>query len=184
MSWRHVCILLNWVKPWSSNWNPTSFMYGARIMDLDFLGIRVLWCWFCFLCRFMAALCSSSLVEKIELFDGSDDAYGGVVVEMKEPMDSELFASVLRASLLQWTQQVLNSLLKSFGYIIQLLPLLQFVKIGNITFYQNKVGIISRFLSNYLLNFLKCIGGCMHQFFISIRSNICLSWRRGRDKHI
>jgi len=60
----------------------------------------------------MAALCSSSLVEKIELFDGSDDAYGGVVVEMKEPMDSELFASVLRASLLQWTQQVLNSLLK------------------------------------------------------------------------
>ncbi|XP_052178115.1 nudix hydrolase 2-like isoform X9 [Diospyros lotus] len=57
------------------------------------------------LVKFMEALCSSSLVEKIELFDGSDDAYGGVVVEMKEPMDSELFASVLRASLLQWTQQ-------------------------------------------------------------------------------
>ncbi|XP_052178125.1 nudix hydrolase 2-like [Diospyros lotus] len=39
------------------------------------------------------------------MFDGSEDAYGGVVVEMKEPMDSEPFASVLRASLLQWTQQ-------------------------------------------------------------------------------
>ncbi|PSR96466.1 Nudix hydrolase [Actinidia chinensis var. chinensis] len=44
-------------------------------------------------------------VEKIKLLDASEDAYGGVIVDMKEPMDSEVFASLLRASTSQWRQQ-------------------------------------------------------------------------------
>ncbi|XP_050206092.1 nudix hydrolase 2-like [Mercurialis annua] len=44
-------------------------------------------------------------VEQIELLDGVEDLYGGVVVEMKESMDPEIFTSLLRASISQWRLQ-------------------------------------------------------------------------------
>ena len=54
---------------------------------------------------------SSSSVEEISLqqvdiLNAADDAFGGVVVEMKEPMNSDLFDTLLRASISQWREQV------------------------------------------------------------------------------
>ena len=55
-------------------------------------------------------LCSdmsgTSRVEKIELLDATMDAYGGVTVDLKEAMDSEAFAYMLRASMAQWMHKV------------------------------------------------------------------------------
>lgn len=51
---------------------------------------------------------NDSGIEQIQLLDGSQDAYGGVVVEMKEHMDADVFAPLLRASVSSWTQLVLN----------------------------------------------------------------------------
>ncbi|KAK2986459.1 hypothetical protein RJ640_011897 [Escallonia rubra] len=63
----------------------------------------------------MSSEAHSSLVEKpvvpenriqhIDLLDASEDAYEGVNVEMKEPMDSNVFVSLLRASISQWRQK-------------------------------------------------------------------------------
>ncbi|KAI9177829.1 hypothetical protein LWI28_019761 [Acer negundo] len=44
-------------------------------------------------------------VENIELLSSIENAHGGVTVEMKEPMDSKLFASKLGTSLSYWIQQ-------------------------------------------------------------------------------
>lgn len=70
-------------------------------------------------------MASSSLVEKqvdseirvehIELLNATHDAYDGVIVDMKEPMDSNVFATLLKASISQWRQQV--------DIFINLLPL-------------------------------------------------------------
>lgn len=43
-------------------------------------------------------------IEQIQLLDGSQDAYGGVTVEMKEHMDADVFAPLLRASVSSWKQ--------------------------------------------------------------------------------
>lgn len=51
-------------------------------------------------------MATESGFEKIQLLDSSDDAYGGVMVDLKESMDSEPFASLLRASIALWIQQV------------------------------------------------------------------------------
>ncbi|KHG18474.1 Nudix hydrolase 10 -like protein [Gossypium arboreum] len=40
-----------------------------------------------------------------ELLPAINDGHGGVIVEMKEHMDSQTFVIVLRASMLQWKQQ-------------------------------------------------------------------------------
>jgi len=50
-------------------------------------------------------MATESGCEKIELLDSSDDAYGGVMVDLKESMDSEVFASRVRASIALWIQQ-------------------------------------------------------------------------------
>ncbi|CAK9167200.1 unnamed protein product [Ilex paraguariensis] len=44
-------------------------------------------------------------IQEIKLLNASDDAYGGVTVNMKETMDSDDFSSLLRASISQWRQQ-------------------------------------------------------------------------------
>ncbi|GAB2279812.1 hypothetical protein Dimus_014451 [Dionaea muscipula] len=41
----------------------------------------------------------------IDLLPFKTDHYGGVIVEMEKPMESEAFLSVLRASMTQWRQQ-------------------------------------------------------------------------------
>ncbi|KAI9178465.1 hypothetical protein LWI28_026818 [Acer negundo] len=44
-------------------------------------------------------------VQNIELLSSVQDLHGGVTVEIKEPMDSKLFALMLRTSLSHWRQQ-------------------------------------------------------------------------------
>ncbi|GAV59842.1 NUDIX domain-containing protein [Cephalotus follicularis] len=41
-------------------------------------------------------------VKQVKLLSGVNDEFGGVIVEMNEPMDSVVFASLLRASIQQW----------------------------------------------------------------------------------
>ncbi|KAK8494823.1 hypothetical protein V6N12_055145 [Hibiscus sabdariffa] len=45
------------------------------------------------------------VLQDFKLLNAVNDRYGGVVVEVREPMESALFASVLRASIAQWRQQ-------------------------------------------------------------------------------
>jgi len=49
---------------------------------------------------------NDSGIGQIQLLDGSQDSYGGVTVEMKEHMDADVFAPLLRASISSWKQQV------------------------------------------------------------------------------
>ncbi|XAR56793.1 NAD(+) diphosphatase [Bertholletia excelsa] len=44
-------------------------------------------------------------VQQIELLPGVNDEHDGIIVEMKEPMDSSVFLSLLRASLSHWRLQ-------------------------------------------------------------------------------
>ncbi|KAI4306221.1 hypothetical protein L6164_029514 [Bauhinia variegata] len=44
----------------------------------------------------------------VEILPSINDAHGGVIVDMKEPMDSQVFVTLLRASLLQWKKQGKN----------------------------------------------------------------------------
>lgn len=46
--------------------------------------------------------------KEIGLLNATEDLYDGVTVEMKEPMESEVFVSLLRASMSKWRQQVLS----------------------------------------------------------------------------
>ncbi|XP_059666560.1 nudix hydrolase 10-like isoform X2 [Cornus florida] len=43
--------------------------------------------------------------HQVELLSAINDYHGGVIVEMKEPMDSNVFLVLLRASLSQWKRQ-------------------------------------------------------------------------------
>ena len=45
-------------------------------------------------------------VHQAELLSASDDDHGGIIVDMKEPMDPDVFHAKLRASLSLWRQQV------------------------------------------------------------------------------
>ncbi|KAK7289587.1 hypothetical protein RIF29_03335 [Crotalaria pallida] len=49
-------------------------------------------------------LCQSGF-ECVKILPSTNDAHGGVIIDLKEPMDSEVFATLLRSSLLQWKQQ-------------------------------------------------------------------------------
>ncbi|KAG4402882.1 hypothetical protein GLYMA_02G300500v4 [Glycine max] len=40
-----------------------------------------------------------------EILPATDDAHGGVIIDLKEPMDSEIFVTLLRTSLSQWKKQ-------------------------------------------------------------------------------
>lgn len=42
----------------------------------------------------------------VELLTGVNDTHGGVIIDMKAPMDSANFVSSLRASISQWRKQV------------------------------------------------------------------------------
>lgn len=44
--------------------------------------------------------------NEVKLLSSVEDHYGGVIVEMKEAMDSATFVSVLRASISHWREQV------------------------------------------------------------------------------
>ncbi|XP_004134806.1 nudix hydrolase 10 [Cucumis sativus] len=44
-------------------------------------------------------------VQHVELLDANEDDYGGVIVELDKPMNSEVFVPILRASIANWKQQ-------------------------------------------------------------------------------
>ncbi|XVF21161.1 hypothetical protein REPUB_Repub12eG0066900 [Reevesia pubescens] len=44
-------------------------------------------------------------VQQVELLTGVEDLHGGIILNLEKPMDSEAFASLLRASISQWKQQ-------------------------------------------------------------------------------
>lgn len=54
----------------------------------------------------MVDLCENG-VHDDKLLPASDDVHGGVIVDMTEPMDPNIFLTMLRASISQWRQQVL-----------------------------------------------------------------------------
>ncbi|XVF26227.1 hypothetical protein REPUB_Repub13aG0281000 [Reevesia pubescens] len=45
------------------------------------------------------------VIEDFKLLNSVNDRYGGVIIEVSDPMDSALFASILRASLARWRHQ-------------------------------------------------------------------------------
>lgn len=71
--------------------------------------------------------CPSSTVELLTsdngdvvgLLTASDDAYEGVIVDMKTHMDSAAFVSSLRASISHWRQQVATLILCSSVLLLQ-----------------------------------------------------------------
>ncbi|PSR85401.1 Nudix hydrolase [Actinidia chinensis var. chinensis] len=48
-------------------------------------------------------------VQYVELLSSVKDDHSGVIVEMKEPMDSDAFHSLLRVSISQWKKQLKKS---------------------------------------------------------------------------
>ncbi|KAF8023291.1 hypothetical protein BT93_F0706 [Corymbia citriodora subsp. variegata] len=48
---------------------------------------------------------AAAVEDKVRLFSSVEDHYGGVIVEMKEAMDSATFVSMLRASISHWREQ-------------------------------------------------------------------------------
>lgn len=60
-------------------------------------------------------------VRQVKLLDATNDDHGGVIVEMSEPMDSEVFVPILRASVSYWKQQVVILIMMSS--IVNLSPL-------------------------------------------------------------
>ncbi|MCI12584.1 nudix hydrolase 2-like, partial [Trifolium medium] len=49
-------------------------------------------------------LCENGF-ECVEILPATNDAHGGVIVDLKDPMDPEIFATLLKSSLLQWKKQ-------------------------------------------------------------------------------
>lgn len=53
-------------------------------------------------------LVGNGVLQHMELLTSVDDLHGGVTVDMKHPMDCKVFASMLKASLSYWKQQVIS----------------------------------------------------------------------------
>ena len=45
-------------------------------------------------------------LQHVQILNVADDSFVGVVVEMKEPMNLDVFDTLLRASISQWRKQV------------------------------------------------------------------------------
>jgi hypothetical protein len=46
------------------------------------------------------------IVQQAEQLNPVNDSYGGVIVNVEQPMDSKVYSTLLRASMSQWRQQV------------------------------------------------------------------------------
>lgn len=53
-----------------------------------------------------AEITEEDQAQRFKLLTSTDDDYGGVIVELDQPMDSTTFVSILRASILHWKQLV------------------------------------------------------------------------------
>lgn len=67
-------------------------MYGCALYRLSF--------------DLMEQMFGKNGMKKVQLLPARNDEHGGVIVELQEPMDSNVFYSMLRASLVQWRLQV------------------------------------------------------------------------------
>ena len=72
-------------------------------------------------------MCQQS-TQQVELLSSENDLYGGVVVNIEKPMDSEVFSPLLRASMSRWRQQVYIILILSV-YYMKLLCSCNFMKL-------------------------------------------------------
>ena len=54
--------------------------------------------------------------QHVKLLPVVDDDHEGVIVEMEEPMDSETFLALLKASMLQWKLQVFIPIIFCFDF--------------------------------------------------------------------
>lgn len=113
--------------------------------------------------------------EHVELLPATNDDHGGVIVDMKEAMNSEAFQVLLRASISQWRQQVLSSLppkatsfielvLHSLARVFCLLVWLFHIFVNNdpsnhfsFLFYVNKIKLCLNVLMNIQIIFLAYI---------------------------
>ena len=73
-------------------------------------------------------MCQQS-AQQVELLSSVNDLYGGVVVNIEKPMNSEVFSPLLRASMSHWRQQVYIILILSV-YFMKLLCSCNFMKLG------------------------------------------------------
>ena len=73
-------------------------------------------------------MCQQS-AQQVELLSSVNDLYGGVVVNIEKPMNSEVFSPLLRASMSHWRQQVYIILIFSV-YFMKLLCSCNFMKLG------------------------------------------------------
>ncbi|XP_043689301.1 nudix hydrolase 2-like [Telopea speciosissima] len=53
----------------------------------------------------MEHIVSVNEAQPVEFFHGVEDDFGGVIVEVKDPLDSEVFVATLRASISKWKQE-------------------------------------------------------------------------------
>ncbi|KAJ4976151.1 hypothetical protein NE237_001257 [Protea cynaroides] len=53
----------------------------------------------------MENVVSENAAQPVELLHGVEDDFGGVIVDMKDPLDSDVFVATLRASISQWRQE-------------------------------------------------------------------------------
>lgn len=49
---------------------------------------------------------SNGEAQQIKILTAINDDHGGVIVELNEPIDSNLFVSMLRASISEWRQHL------------------------------------------------------------------------------
>lgn len=64
-----------------------------------------------------SSILGSELTDDVEvaLLSAVDDDHGGVIVELKEPMDPAAFHTSLRASISNWRKQVIFSIMDIFS---------------------------------------------------------------------
>ncbi|KAJ4977064.1 hypothetical protein NE237_002170 [Protea cynaroides] len=53
----------------------------------------------------MERVVSENVAQPVELLHGVEDNFGGVIVDMKDPLDSDVFVATLRALISQWRQE-------------------------------------------------------------------------------
>lgn len=64
----------------------------------------------------MEQMLSKTGAKRVQLLPAVNDDHGGVIVELQELMDSNVFETALRDSLAEWKLQVCSFYSASFGY--------------------------------------------------------------------
>nr|GMC74483.1 nudix hydrolase 10-like [Ipomoea batatas] len=75
-----------------------TFLFGELRLSLDLMEQMLSF-------DLMEQMLGKNGLKKVQLLPARNDEHGGVIVELQEPMDSNVFYSMLRASLVQWRLQ-------------------------------------------------------------------------------